>query len=71
MKLECAGGTTATEMGQVMRLSEALRNTGGDAKELPWTTALYHQDFGFLRVKAQPGLLRTCDLRGATGAALE
>jgi serine protease inhibitor len=48
MTLEGARGATAAEMGQVMRLPEALRSTGGDAKELPWTTALYHQDFGAL-----------------------
>lgn len=48
MTLEGARGATAAEMGQVMRLPEALRSTSGDAKELPWTTALYHQDFGAL-----------------------
>src|SRR5262245_6307603 len=48
MTLEGARGATAAEMGQVMRLPEAMRSTGGDAKELPWTTAVYHQDFGAL-----------------------
>ena len=56
MTLEGARGATAAEMGQVMRLPAALRSTGGDAKELPWTTALYHQDFGALnrRFNASP-----------------
>jgi serine protease inhibitor len=35
-------------MGQVLRLPLALRNTGGDAKERPWKTAPFHQDFGAL-----------------------
>src|SRR5262249_57378126 len=48
MTLEGARGATAAEMGQVMRLPETLRSTGGHARVLPWTTALDHQDFGFL-----------------------
>ncbi|HKB36860.1 MAG TPA: serpin family protein, partial [Gemmataceae bacterium] len=48
MTLEGARGATAAEMGQVLRLPPALRRTSGDAKELPWKTAPYHQDFGAL-----------------------
>lgn len=48
MTLEGSRGATAAEMGQAMRLPAVLRNTGGDAKEFPWKTALYHQDFGAL-----------------------
>jgi len=56
MTLEGARGPTAAEMGQVMRLPPALRSTNGEAKELPWKTALYHQDFGALnrRLNASP-----------------
>ena len=48
MTLEGARGVTAAEMGQVLRLPPALRSTGVDAKERPWKTASYHQDFGAL-----------------------
>lgn len=48
MTLEGARGATAAEMGQIMRLPEVLRSTGDEAKEMPWTTARYHQDFGAL-----------------------
>src|SRR5262249_25663130 len=56
MTLEGARGPTAAEMGQVMRLPPVLRNSGGEAKELPWKTAVYHQDFGTLnsRFNASP-----------------
>lgn len=49
MTLEGARGPTAAEMGQVMRLPPALLSLGADAKELPWNTALYNQDFGALK----------------------
>lgn len=56
MTLEGARGATAAEMGQVLRLPPALRSTGALAKELPWKTAHYHQDFGALnrRFNASP-----------------
>jgi serine protease inhibitor len=48
MTLEGARGTTAAEMGQVMRLPPTLRGANGNGTELPWKTAAYHHDFGAL-----------------------
>lgn len=60
MTLEGARGATAAEMGQVLRLPPGLRSTGDLAKELPWKTAAYHQDFGALnrRLTASPDLAK-------------
>lgn len=65
MTLEGARATTAAEMGQVLRLPSALRNSGGDAKDLPWNTVLYNQDFGALnrRFNASPDPARDQAMR--------
>jgi serpin B len=70
MTLEGARGPTAAEMGQVLRLPPVLRNTNGEPKELPWKTAIYHQDFGALnrRFNASPDLAKDQAMRNNLAA---
>jgi len=49
MTMEGARGETAQQMGTVLRFPEAARNTGVDAQELPWNTAVLHSDQARLR----------------------
>jgi len=48
MTLEGARGQTADEMGKVLSLPASLRQTGPEAKSLPWKMAPYQE--GFLRI---------------------
>lgn len=48
MTMEGARSETAQQMGTVLRFPASARNTGADAEEIPWNTAVLHSDLASL-----------------------
>jgi serine protease inhibitor len=78
MAAEGARGSTADEMGKVLRFPAAARRIGEDAQRLPWNTAMIHTGMAELnrqlsnREKASPAIRqRIAQLRKSLAEAQE